>query len=124
MLRITLPLLQENHGEWLQALFTGHLSPCPAFGLVGQVDILQFGSIPTVSDALLQFGCHLVEVGDGLDNRLLALLDLLVAFVLIADGGNLNLVEPSRAFLSITGDKGDGTALVEKGECVIDSPFL
>ena len=52
---VALALEKEDLGEGLKALFAGHLCPGTAFGLVGQIDILKFGGIPTVGDALLQF---------------------------------------------------------------------
>ena len=118
------PLEQEYLGERLQTLFAGYLGPGTALGLVGQIDIFEFGGIPTVVDALLQFECQFVQIGDGLEYRLFTLLDLLKPFILVADSSNLYFIESACAFLAIPGDKGNGAALVEQRQSVADSPFL
>ena len=121
---VALPLEKEDFGEGLEALLAGYLGPGAAFGLIREVDILEFGGIPAVCDALLQFRCQFVKVADGLENRFLTLLDFLEPIVLGTDGCNLYLVEPACPFLAIAGNKGNGAALVEQCQGVVDSPLL
>ena len=109
--------MQEQYlCKGLKTLFASHLSPRPALGLIGQIDILEFGSIPAFVDALGEFGGHLLKVGDGLDDGILTFLNLLQTFVAVADGCYLYLVESAGTFLTVTGDEGDGASLVEKCE--------
>ena len=49
-----------------------HLGTSLAFGFVGQVDVLQFGGIPTGTDSFLQFVGQFALLIDGLQNVLLA----------------------------------------------------
>ena len=98
---VMFPLEQEYLGERLQTLFAGYLGPGTALGLVGQIDIFEFGGIPTVVDALLQFECQFVQIGDGLEYRLFTLLDLLKPFILVADSSNLYFIESACAFLAL-----------------------
>ena len=116
MLWVSLALLEQNHGERFQSLFSGHLSTSATFGLIGEIDIFQFCRIPAVMDALFQFWGHFLEVSDGLDNRLLALLYLLQFLISVADGGNLHFVESSSTLLAIARDEGNCTAFLQKGD--------
>ena len=124
LFRIAFALEQKYLGKGLQTLFPCHLGSRPALGFIWQVDILELSGIPTLIDALGEFWCHLFKVGNGLDDGLLALQDVLETFVLVADGCDLNLVEPARSFLAITGDEWYRTPFVEQGEGIADSPFL
>ena len=117
---IAFALLQQDDGQRLQAHFAGYLGSCAALGTIGQVDVLQRGCLPRIVDALLEFGCHLTLFGDGLHDGLLALLQFLQSFVLVADGAYLYLVEPSRALLAVAGNEGNGAAFVNQGEGSID----
>ena len=124
MLGVAFPLEKENFGEGLEALLAGYLGPGAALGLVREVDILEFGGSPAVGDALLQFRCQFVKIGDGLENRFLTLLDFLEPFVLGTDGCYLYLIESACPFFAISGDKRNGASLIEQGQSIIDSPFL
>ena len=75
-------------------------------------------------DAQLEFGRHLILFGDGLDDGLLALLNLLEFLETIADGCYLHFIESASALLAIAGDEGNGATLFEQGEGVGNSPFL
>ena len=70
---------------------------------------------------MLEVGCHLAEFGDGLDDCILALSNLLQLLTAIADGGNLHFVEAARALLAIAGDEGNGATLVEQFQRVLNS---
>ena len=101
-LGVSFSLDEEDLCQRLQSLFTSHLGSGSALRLIGQVDILQFCRVPAGVDALLQFGCHLLEVGDGLRDRLLTFLYLFQFVVTVADGGYLHLVETACPFLPVS----------------------
>ena len=101
-LRIPFSLKQEDLGQRLQSLLSGHLGSRPSLGLVWQIDVFQFRCIPAGLDALLQLGRHLFKVGNGLDNRFLTFLYLFEFVESVADGGYLHLVETSRPFFPVT----------------------
>ena len=113
-LGVRLALLQQQQCQRLQPLLAGHLRTCPALRLVGQIDVLQLRGIPARRDALFQLGRQLLLLGDGLRDGLLALLDLLQAVVLFADGSNLHLVQRPRAFLSVACDERDRGTVVQQ----------
>ena len=119
-----LPLEHEQCGKWFQSLFPCHLGTGASFGSIGQVDILQCGGLPAVVDAFLQLSSHLPLFGDGLDNRLLALRNLLQSRQPVADGSNLYLVKTTRPFLTVAGDKGDGTPLVQQFQGILYGMLL
>ena len=121
---VALSLKEENMGQWLKTLFPGHLGTCAPLGLVGEIDILQFVGIPAVGNALLQFGRHLVEVGDGLCDGLFPFLYFLQSLVVVADGGNQHLVESAGALLTVAGDERDGASLVEQCEGIGNGSLL
>ena len=73
-----------------------------------QVDVLQLRGVPAVADAPLQFGRELLLLGDGLEDRRLALLQLLELRVEFADACDLHLVEIARPLLAVACDEGDG----------------
>ena len=105
-------------------MFSSHLCSGTTLGLIWQIDVLQLRRIPTVVDALLQLGRHLLQVGDGLGHRLLTFLYLFQLVVTVADGGYLHLVESTRTLLPITRDEGDGAALLKQGQRIGHSPLL
>ena len=98
---VALALQHQKLCQRFQTLFSGHLCPRAPLGFVGQVDILQFCGVPAGIDALLQFWRHLTQIGDGLDDRLLAFLNLLQPVETVADGCYLYLVETACALLAI-----------------------
>ena len=62
-------------------------------------------------------------LADSLQDGFLAFGQFFQLVVLIADLTNANLVETSRAFLSVTRNEGNGGAFVEKRNRVGNSPF-
>ena len=122
-LGVWLTLHQQDGGQWFKPLFTGYLCTGSALGFVGQIDIFQCGAVPTVVDALLQLGRHLILLADGLDDGLLTLGNLLQLCQTIADSRNLNLVQSPSALLAIAGDERNGTTLVEQFQRVLHTVF-
>ena len=100
--RVWLTLHHEDGAQWFQSLLSCHLCPCTPFRFVGQVDVLQFRSIPAVVDTLLQFRCHFVKFRDSLDHGLLTFGDFRQLFAEGTDLSNLHLVESASAFLSVS----------------------
>ena len=119
-LGVALALHQQQLGQRFESLFAGHLGTCAALRAVGQVDVLERGRLPRLVDALLELGRELLLVADGLEDGLLALLNLLQALILVADGPYLHFVESARALLAVAGNEGNGAALVEQGECAVN----
>ena len=111
---VGLALQQEDRGQRFQSLLPRHLRPGAPPWLEGQVDVLQLRGVPAVADAPLQFGRELLLLGDGLEDRRLALLQLLELRVEFADACDLHLVEVARPLLAVACDEGDGAALVEQ----------
>lgn len=111
---VGLALQQEDRGQRFQSLLPRHLRPGAPPRLEGQVDVLQLRGVPAVADAPLQFGRELFLLGDGLEDRRLALLQLLELRVEFADACDLHLVEVARPLLAVACDEGDGAALVEQ----------
>ena len=70
-------LHEQDGGQWLKSLFTSHLCTSATFGFIGQIDVFQYGAVPTAVDALLQVGRHLLLFSNCLDDGLLALSNLL-----------------------------------------------
>ena len=101
-LRVPFALSHQDLSQRFKPLFSSHLCSGTTLGLIWQIDVLQLRRIPTVVDALLQLGRHLLQVGDGLGHRLLTFLYLFQLVVTVADGGNLHLVESTRTLLPIT----------------------
>ena len=119
LLRIRCGVGEQHLCQWLQTLFTGHLSTCAPLGAVGQIDVLQFRRVPTLVNALLKFGCQLAKFGDGLEDCFLAFGYFLEFLVKVADLRYLHLIESSRTLLAVTGNEGDGTSFVEQFQRIL-----
>ena len=78
--RALLALHHQQRSQWLQSLFASRLGTCASLGFVGQVYVLQCRQFPAVLYAFLQFGCQLVQLADGFQDGLLALLYLFQPF--------------------------------------------
>ena len=108
------PWFQEQHfRQGFQSLFACHLRPGAAFGLEGQVDVLDFGGIPRVFDALLQFGCEFSLAVDGFGDVFLAVLEFCKALQFVGDGSDFHLVEVACRLLPVSADEGYGGAVFE-----------
>ena len=106
--RVLVGLRLEEVGEGFEAQAAGCLGARLALGLEGQVDVLQHGGVPAIGKARLEFGRHLALLGDGVGDKLAAVLHLKEAFVLVLDGRHLHLVHTARCLLAVTADEGDG----------------
>ena len=114
LFRVALTLEHKDFSQWLQPLFTSYLGAGAATGFVGKIEVLEHGGIPAIVDAALQFGSHLLLLGDGLNDGLLAFGNILQPLALVADSSYLNLVETASALLAVTRYKGYGASLLKE----------
>ena len=92
LLGVGFALHHEHGGQGFQTLFASHLGTGAALGLIGQIDVFEGGHFPAVVNTLLQFGGHLLLLGNGLHNGVFALGNFLQTLLAVADGRNLHLV--------------------------------
>ena len=121
--RLLFALHHENDRQRLESLFACHLCPGAPFRLVGQVDILQFGGVPTVVNALFQFVGKFALRVDSVADGVLSFGHLLHFVVALTDGGYLYFVQSSSALLAIPADKGNGASLFKQLQCVRHPTF-
>ena len=106
-------LEEEQGSQGFQSLPACDLCPCAPFRLVGEVDVLQFRGVHARTDLLLERRCQLPLLTDGLDDRLFPSAKFLQPFIELADIGYLDLVKIPRPLLTIAGNEGNRTALIE-----------
>ena len=103
-------------GQRFVAFLSGYIGACLAVRLVGQIDILEHGSVPTIFNALLEFGRQCTLFLNGLEDSLLAFLQFLDALPFGLYISQLNLIQGTGSFLTVTRDERDGCALLEQGD--------
>ena len=84
------------------------------FGLVGEVQILNFLQSFGVQYFLFQIGREFVLLSDGGDNALLAFLQFGELFEAFLHGGHILLVHRARHLFTVARDEGNGRAFVQK----------
>ena len=119
LLHVALILLHQRVGQRLQSFFHGHAGAGFAFGLVGQVEVLQFGQRGGVSYLLLQLGRQLALFADTLQYGFTAFVELFQLQQHVADGGNLHLVEVAGHLLAVAGDERYGGTLFQQFDGVL-----
>ena len=105
-------------------MFARNLCLRAPFGLIGEVQVFEAVGIPTVVDAFLQLRREFSLSGDGVEDRLLTFLQFLEFGIEVSDMRDLDLVETSRPFLAVTGNKRDGTAFVQQSQRGINATIL
>ncbi len=119
-LGMRLTLQYDERSQRLEPLLAGYLGAGAATRLVGHVDVLQFGGIPALRNAVAQRVGELTLCVDGLENGILALLQLLEFLVEVADGRHLHFVEVAGGLLAVAADERYGAAGVEQVERGVD----
>ena len=107
-------LCHDLCGKRLQALFAGDGGAGAAFGLVWQIQILDFLQGLGVQYLLLQFWRELLLLADGGDDAFFALLEFNELFEAFLHGGHILFVHRACHFFAVAGDEGDGGAFVEE----------
>ena len=108
------PLRQDDFGQRLQAPFARHGGPRAAFGLVGQVNVLQLHRVPALRDAPAEFRGQPALPLDGREHRLLAGFEFGEPVEPLLDGGDLHFVERAGRFLAVAADEGNRRPFAEQ----------
>jgi hypothetical protein len=107
-------LSQDKLGQRLQSPLPGDGGPGAPLGFVGQVEVLhllQHHGCPYLG---LQLWRQFALLGDALQHRLLALLQVAQVFQTGLDSPELLLVQPAGDLLAVAGDEGQRVARVEQ----------
>ena len=120
---VVFALHHQDGGQWLQSLLTGCFGTGLALRFVRQVDVLQFGGIPTSLDTFLQLGGQLALFLDGLEDGLLALGCFGELVVSLLDFAYLHFIQSAGRFLSVSADEGYGGSPVQQGEGIVYLSF-
>ena len=113
-------LFEENLRERLEALLLGDRRPRSALLLEGTVQVFDFGERRGFLYLRLELGGELTAAVDGLDDFRLPRLEVAKVFETVRKGTDGLIVHFPVHLLAIAGDEGDGVALVEKGNDVLD----
>ena len=112
---IGLALLQNEGGEGLESPLACHRCAGLALGAVGAVNIVHLGHGCGQINGTDELGGELsLTVNEGLD-LLLALFQITQGGQALVKGTQDVIVQTSRNLFAVTGDKGDGIALVDEG---------
>ena len=109
-------LFQHIDGEGFEAFLAGNAGFGFALGLIGKVEIFEFGLVEGLLDFGLKFGGELALFLDGAEDGGSAVFEFAEVLELLLDGEDLDLVEVAGGFLAVAGDEGDGAAFVEEGD--------
>ena len=110
----------KEQGKGFEALFFGNGCSGAALLLVGAVEIFQSGKRFRLVNGGGKFLRHLSLLGNGIDDRFAALVQIaqiLQAFVQGAQGG---VIHGAVHLLAVSCDKGDGVALIEQLNHIVD----
>ena len=111
-----LTLQHQQGGEWFQPLLAGRLGTCFSFGLVGEVDVLQYVIVPSLLNALPEFRSQFALFLNGAENGFLALGSFAQFLILCLDSLNLHFVQSSRCFLAVTADERNCRSVFQQAE--------
>ncbi len=98
-------LLEQGGGQGFQPAFPGDRGAGAALGTERQVDVLQLGQGLGRGDLLFQLGGQQLPLGQGLEDRLPSLVQLLELLEPVADRGHLDLIERAGGLLAVAGDE-------------------
>ena len=111
---------KEDLGQGLQTLFPGDGGPGPAFLLIGPIEVLQFregfGLVQGLAQGLCQFPLTVNGSTDGLP----AFTQRAKVLQSLGQCPEQGIVHGPMELLSITGDKGNGIALIQQVDDVCD----
>ncbi len=110
----------DQRGERFQAPLAGDGRLGPTLRLVGQIEVFQLGLLPGRIDPRLQLRRQLALLLDGLEDRDLSLLQLAEIGEALFQRADLHLVQLAGAFFPIAGDKGNGRALAEQFDGIVN----
>ena len=118
---VALTLQEEDLSQGFQALFTSYLGTSSAFRLIRQIDVFQFGGIPTVLDTFLERIGQFALFIDGLEDGFLSFRHLLQFLIGLSDSFDAHLVHVAGFLLTITRDERDGASLLQQRQCILHS---
>ena len=84
-------------------------------GLVGEVNVLQFGGIPRLLNALAEFGREFALLLNGLEDSGFALIQFKETVVLIGYLADLYLIQTTRALFAVAGYEGNRRMFIKQG---------
>ena len=112
--RVAGPLCHDEVGERFQPPFAGHGGAGAAFGLVGQVEVLQLHRVPALLDAPAELRSQFPLLFDGREYGLAAGFEFGEAFQLLLDGAHLHFVERAGRLLAVAADEGDRRTVAQQ----------
>ena len=107
-------LRHDLRGQRFEAFLARDGGAGAAFGLVGEIQVLDFLHRLGVQYLLLQFGREFLLFADGGDDALLAFLQFGELFEAVLHGGHVLLVHRAGHLLTVACDEGDGGAFVQE----------
>ena len=116
--QVILALHQEQRCQRFQSLLACHFGTCLPLGLVRQIDVFQFRSVPARINSRPKFGSEFPQSLYRGEHGFLAfrqLAQLLVACLYLA---YLHLVHASRRLFPIAADEGNGGSTFEELQCI------
>ena len=113
-LEVAAALCHDDLGQRFQSQLAGCLGACLAFGLIGQIDVLQRVGIPAVVDAVGQFGREFLLSLDGLENCGAALFQFAVIAQALVNGLDRQFVQVASRLLAVTADERDGCSVIQQ----------
>ncbi len=105
-------LRPNKFGQRLKSFFFGHITLGATLGLVGQVEILKCIKVGARHDFFFELIGQFILLVYSFQDCLFAILERAVKFQLVTNTSDIFFVEPAGSFLSITCQKGDGSAII------------
>ena len=105
---------RDQLGQRLKAALAGDGRLGSSSRFEGEVEVLQLGFLAAESDAVGEFGGEFSLLLDALEDGDLPVGQLAVVGEQVLDLPDLHLVQFAGLFLSVAGDEGDGSPLVQK----------
>ena len=109
------PICEDRIGERSKAALAGDFGAGAALRLVGQIKVFQLRLGPGLHDLDHQLVGHLALTGDGIDDGGAARIEFAQIYETFRKRAQLGVIKPSGHFLAVTGDEGNGRALVQQG---------
>ncbi|MND65447.1 hypothetical protein D3C80_568160 [compost metagenome] len=113
--RIGSAVFPDGFRKRAETAFTGDFRAGAAFRLIGQVEVFQLRLGPGLHDLDHQLVGHLALTGDGIDDGGAARIEFAQIDETFRKRAQLGIIKSSGHFLAVTGDEGNGRALVQQG---------